>query len=69
MADSRASGMSFASDLGEELDRIEIRDNYELEDVAHNSRAAQSPYPDTTDQEGQRLLAEANDSSERSEYV
>jgi hypothetical protein len=69
MADSRASGMSFASDFADELDRIEIRDNYELDDVAHNSRAAQSPYPDTTDQEGQRLLAEANDGSERSKYV
>lgn len=70
MADPRASGVSFTSDLAEELDQIRVRENYELNDISHTSTAAPSLYLYNGDQEEQHLLnVQANEDDERSRYV
>ena len=70
MADPRASGVSFTSDLAEELDQIRVRENYELNDISHTSTAAPSLYLYNGDQEEQYLLnVQANEDDERSRYV
>ena len=70
MADPRISGVSFTSDLAEELDQIRVREDYELNDISHTSTAAPSPYFYNGDQVEQHLLnVQATENGERSRYV
>ena len=64
MADPRASGVGFPSDLGDER----VREDYELNDVSRTSFPAPSPYSYKGDQDEQFLLhpeSTKNDGSHR----
>lgn len=66
MADRRISEVTFTSDLAEELDQIQVRENYELNEIL----VVPSPYPYTGDQEEQHLLqVQANENDEGSKYL
>lgn len=66
MVDSRSSGTTFLSDLAKELDRIQVLEDYELNDFSYDPTAASSPYLRTRDQEDEHvLLAQAGEHGER----
>ena len=57
MAHHRVSEVSFSSDLADELDRIEVREDYELDNMSQISQVPPTPIPDTGDQDEERLLS------------
>ena len=64
------SELSFSSDLADELDRIRVRESYELDEVCRQNTPTPSPIPDVTDQEDEHLLdAQTAKTTRKSRYT